>query len=124
MYRILIADDSSFMRDNLKEILLSAGHEVVGMAVNGLEAVELYKKTSPDIITMDITMPQLNGIEALQKIIEYNKDANVLMLTSLGKPEKVLEALNNGARNYITKPFEKGMVLKAINAIMSPGTDE
>ncbi|MDP4193369.1 MAG: response regulator, partial [Bacteroidota bacterium] len=101
----------------LKSILVEAGHEVVGEASNGYEAVELYGKLSPDIITLDITMPELNGIEALKKIIEINKDATVIMLTSISKPDSAIEALNNGAKNYITKPFDKDKVLKAINAV-------
>ncbi len=95
-------------------------HEVVGMASNGIEAFELYRRFLPDIITMDITMPELNGIEALKKIVEHNKDANVIMVTSLGKPEKVIECLNSGAKNYITKPFDRNKILKTIDEVLNP----
>ncbi len=114
MSRILIADDSIFMRSALKEILVNAGHEVVGEAATGSEAIELYGKLSPDIVTMDITMPQLGGIEALKQIRALNKNAVVIMVTSISKPESAGEALNSGAKSYITKPFDKDKVLKAI----------
>lgn len=117
MSRILIADDSIFMRSSLKSILVQAGHEVIGEACNGIEAVEMFHKLSPDIITMDITMPQLSGIDALKNIIGYKKDAVVIMVTSISKPQNAVEALNNGAKGYITKPFDKNKVLKAINEV-------
>lgn len=116
MSRILIADDSMFMRSSLKEILVQGGHEVVGEAGDGIQAVELFKQLSPDIVTMDITMPKLSGIEALKKIIGIKKDAAVIMLTSISKPGNAAEALENGAKNYITKPFDKDKVLKAVQA--------
>lgn len=117
MSRILIADDSLFMRSCLKSILIDAGHEVIGEAGTGTEAVELYIKLAPDIVTMDLTMPEMSGIEALRKIIAHNKDAFVIVFTSNNKPEAALEALNNGAKNYITKPFDKDKILKALNAV-------
>ena len=111
MSRILIADDSMFMRSTLKEILVEGGHEVVGEAGNGAQVVELFQKLNPDLVTMDITMPQMSGLEALKKIIELKPDAAVIMLTSISKPENAMEALKNGAKNYITKPFDKAKVL-------------
>lgn len=119
MYRILIADDSLYMRLNLKNILLEAGHEVVGEATNGIEAVKQYQQLSPDIVTMDITMPQLDGVEALKQIIGFDPAANVIMLTAIGKPGKVLECLNLGAKHFITKPFEKDKVLQALDTAMA-----
>ncbi len=118
MSRILIADDSMFMRLCLKDILVKAGHEVVGEASDGVEAVKLYESLSPDIMTMDITMPGLSGIEALKKIIAFDKDAAVIMFTSISKPESAAEALKNGAKYYITKPFDDEKVLNAINAVI------
>lgn len=117
MSRILIADDSIFMRSCLKDILVKEGHEVVGEAANGLEAVEMYGKLLPDIITMDITMPQLSGLEALKKIRALDKNAAVIMVTSISKPESAGEALNNGAKSYITKPFDREKVLKALGDV-------
>lgn len=119
MYRILIADDSIYIRTSLKEILTEAGHEVVGEAENGAVAVELYRSLSPDIVTLDITMPELSGIGALKQIVEYDNNANAIMLTAVGKPDMVLQALKSGAKNYITKPLDKRSVLQAINQVMS-----
>ena len=118
MYRVLIADDSIYARDSLKDILLKAGYDVVGEACNGLEVIELYQKLTPDIVTMDITMPQINGIEALKKIIKINKEAKVIMMTAVGRPDKTIEALDNGALGYVIKPFDEDVVLKAINLAM------
>lgn len=120
MPTILITDDSRFMRDNLKNILLEAGHKVVGEAANGKESVELYQKLHPDLVTMDITMPVLSGLDALKQIVALDPKANVVMVTAIGKPEKVLEALNAGAKNYITKPFEKEKVLEIIDELLLP----
>jgi two-component system chemotaxis response regulator CheY len=114
MARILIADDSMFMRAAMRDILEKAGHRVVGEAATGLAAVELYAELTPDIVTMDITMPLLGGIEALKKIRAINKNAAVIMVTSISKPESAGEALNCGAKSYITKPFDAEKVLKAI----------
>jgi len=114
MYRILIADDSNYMRETLHDILHEAGHEVIGEAINGSNAVEIYKILLPDIVMMDMTMPAETGIEALKKIIEINANAVVIMLTVVGKPENVLEAVNAGARSYLTKPFDASGVLNAI----------
>jgi two-component system chemotaxis response regulator CheY len=115
MYRILIADDSIYMRETLRDILRIAGHEIIAEAVNGLNAVELYKALLPDVVMLDMTMPGENGIETLSKIMKINKDAIVIILTVVGRPETVLEALNQGARGYITKPFDETSVLKAVN---------
>jgi two-component system, chemotaxis family, chemotaxis protein CheY len=115
MYRILIADDSNYMRETLHDILREAGHEVIAEAVNGVNAVEIYRVLLPDIVIMDMTMPDENEFEALKKIIEINKDAIVIMLTVVGKPDQVLEALNNGAKGYVTKPFVAASVLNAIH---------
>lgn len=114
MYRILIADDSNYMRESLRDILREAGHEVIGEAINGSNAIEIYRALLPDIVMMDVKMPDINGIEALKKIIEINRDAVVIMLTVVGKPEEVLEALNDGAKSYVTKPFDISSVLNAI----------
>ena len=114
MYRILIADDSTYMRDTLREILRTAGHEIVGEAVNGINAVDIYRALAPDIVMMDIAMPDGDGIEALQEIMVLNKDAVVIMLTVVGKPDIILKSLNNGAKSYLTKPFDKQSVIHAL----------
>jgi two-component system, chemotaxis family, chemotaxis protein CheY len=115
MYRILIADDSIYIRETLCNILAKAGHEIVGEAVSGFNAVEIYKALLPDIVMLDMTMPEENGIETLKRIISINKDAIVIMLTVVGKPEKILEALNHGARSYVTKPFDEASVINALH---------
>lgn len=123
MHRILIADDSIYMRETLREILHEAGYEIVGEAVNGLNAVEIYRALVPDIVMLDITTPQGDGIDALKNIIEINPDAIVIMMTVVGKPDKVLEALDNGAKSYLTKPFDKVSVINAIRqatALLQP----
>lgn len=114
MYRILIADDSIYMRETLREILSEAGHKIVGEAVNGINAVEIYRALTPEIVMLDIAMPDGDGIEALIKIMELNKDATVIMLTVVGKPDIILTALNNGAKSYLTKPFDRQSVLNAL----------
>jgi two-component system chemotaxis response regulator CheY len=125
MYRILIADDSSYMRETLRDILHSAGHEIIAEAINGTNAVEVFKALLPDIVILDMTMPGENGMETLKKIIDINRDAIVIMLTVVGKPDTVLDALNMGAKGYLTKPFDEMSVLNAINnaAAVKANTD-
>lgn len=115
MYRILVADDSNYMRETLRDVLHDAGHEVIAEAINGSNAVEIYRVLMPDIVMLDMTMPGESSLGTLEKIININKNAVVIMLTAVGKPEKVLEALNMGARGYVTKPFDETSVLNAIN---------
>lgn len=119
MYRILIADDSINARLNLRTILAETDYEVIGEVDTGLKAVEMYRALTPDLVTMDITMPELNGIEALRQILEFDKNAKVIMLTAIGKPDKVLECLNSGASHFITKPFEKNNVVKTFNEVLA-----
>lgn len=119
MYRILIADDSNYMRETLRDILQGAGHEIIAEAINGPNAVEIYKVLLPDIVMLDMTMPGESGLETLVKIIRINDGAVVIMLAAVGKPEKVLEALNEGARGYVTKPFDESSILNAIEKAAS-----
>jgi len=114
MAKILIVDDSAISRKKLKAILESANHEIVGEAVDGAEALEKYEVLSPHLVTMDITMPNVDGISALKDIMERDPLARVVMITALGKGEKILEALNAGAKNYITKPFDAGQIIHSI----------
>lgn len=115
MYRILITDDSNYMREALRGILQNAGHEIVAEAINGPNAVEIYKALLPDIVMLDMTMPGESGLDTLKRIIRINNDAVVVMLAAVGKPEKVLEALNAGARGYVTKPFDEKSLLNALD---------
>jgi len=113
--RILITDDALFMRVTLKKILTENGFEVVGEAQNGLEAVNMYKSLSPDIVTMDITMPEMDGLQALKEIRAIDPNANVVMCTAMGQKAMVVEAIQAGAKDFIVKPFQPDRVLEALN---------
>ena len=119
MARILIVDDSLLARNTLKTILKGGDHLVVGDATEGEQAISQYDRLKPDIVTMDITMPNINGIESLKRIMADDPQARIMMISALGQGGKVLEALNNGARHYITKPFESEKVLEAISDVMA-----
>ena len=110
----LIVDDAAFMRMMLKEILTKAGYEVAGEAVNGKEAIELYKSSKPDFVTMDITMPEMDGIEALKEIKKVDANATVIMCSAIGQQANVLEAIKTGAKDFIVKPFQPERVLESI----------
>jgi two-component system chemotaxis response regulator CheY len=107
MARIMIVDDSSFMRSSLKYIVESAGHEVVGQAVNGKEAIELHKKVKPDLVTMDILMAEMDGLTAAAQIIKADGKARIIMVTAIGQDEKQEQARSIGVSGYIRKPFKK-----------------
>jgi two-component system chemotaxis response regulator CheY len=108
-YRVLIVDDSMFVAKQISQILMTEGFEVVGTAGDGEEGVEKYKELSPkvDLVTMDITMPKMDGVTALQKIIEFDKNAKIIVISALGKQELVKKALLAGAKNYIVKPLDR-----------------
>lgn len=118
MARILIVDDSFVMRKNLKNILSNEGHTISGEASNGKQAVIAYNEIKPDLVTMDITMPIMDGLEACKQIIEENPDAKVVMISALDQKRKVFEALNNGAKHYILKPITKEKVLKIVDEVL------
>jgi len=117
---ILVADDSVLMRRNLKNILKQAGYAIVAEASNGKEAVELYRKHQPDLVTMDITMPVMTGIEAVKTIIDDYPEANIIMISALDQKHMVFKALECGAKHYIVKPFKVSAVLKAIQHVLNP----
>ena len=117
MKKVLIADDTPFMRHMLSEILERNGFEVVGEAENGAEAVRMYKHLSPDLITLDITMPEMDGIQALEEIMEMDPKALAIMVSAVGSAENVLRAIKIGAKNFITKPFNEEKILTAIQSI-------
>lgn len=110
----LIVDDAAFMRMMLKEILTKSGYEIAGEAVNGKEAVEMYKSQTPDFVTMDITMPEMDGIEALKEILKIDSGAVVIMCSAIGQQANVLEAIKLGAKDFIVKPFQPERVLESI----------
>jgi len=117
MLNILVVDDSLIMRRNIKKYISELGHNIVGEAKNGYEAVKMAKKLTPDIITMDITMPKMDGIEALKAVLVDNKDINIIMTTSHGQENIVANALQMGAKGYILKPVTKENLLNSIDAI-------
>ncbi len=118
MAKILIVDDSRTSRKMLKEIFENGGHEVIGEASNGEEGVILYKECKPDVVTMDITMPNMNGLEALMCIKKEDRNSKVIMITAAGQKEKMLQAIKEGADDFITKPFDADQILGAIERVM------
>ena len=117
MAKILIVDDSRTSRKILRGILENAGHEVIGEAVNGDDGFLKYKELKPDIVTMDITMPVTDGTQALRLIKHLDKEAHVVMITAAGQKEKMIQALKDGADEFITKPFDGDEVIKVIGNI-------
>src|SRR6056297_622523 len=115
--KIIIADDSILMRRNLKSILKQLGYNVIAEAANGQEAVELYKRLKPDVMTMDISMPVMDGIEAVNQIVHLYPDANIIMISALNQKEMVFKAIERGAKYYIIKPFKIDMVAKALEQV-------
>ncbi len=118
MARILIVDDAKFMRMTLSNILIKANHEVVGEGENGLEAVTLFEKEQPDLVTLDITMPEKNGIQALKEIKEKYPDAKIIMCSAMGQQKMVVEAIEAGAKDFIVKPFDENRVLEAVGRVL------
>ena len=114
MARVLVTDDAAFMRMMIKNILTQNGHEVVGEAANGEEAVVQYQSLKPDVTTMDITMPEKDGIAALKEILAGDPAARVVMCSALGQESKVIESIRAGAKDFIVKPFQPDRVLSAI----------
>ena len=117
MAKILIVDDAEFLRVRISKMLSGDGHEIVE-AENGARAVEQYKLIHPDMVLMDITMPEMDGLSALKAIRSFDPKAKVIMLTALGQESVVLEAIKSGARDFIVKPFERDRVINAISKIL------
>jgi two-component system chemotaxis response regulator CheY len=118
MSRILITDDAAFMRMMLTDILKKAGHEVVGQATNGLEAVEKYQQLNPDILITDITMPDMDGVQAVKEIRKIDPQAKIIICSSIGQKAMVNEAIQFGAKEFILKPFQADQVINAINKLV------
>ncbi len=112
--RILIADDLSFMRMIQKEILGERGYNVVGEASDGIEVVEKYKSLKPDLVVLDITMPNMNGLEAMRRIFQIDPKARIIMCSALGQQKLIVEAIQAGVKDFIVKPFKPERILSAI----------
>ena len=115
---ILICDDAAFMRMMIKDILTKNGYNVVGEAENGLKAVEKYTETKPDLVLMDITMPEMDGIQALKKIKELDSGATVIMCSAMGQQAMVIESIQSGAKDFIVKPFQADRVIEAVQKVV------
>ena len=119
MAKILIVDDAAFMRMMIKDILSKNGYEICGEAADGAQAVQLYQDTQPDLVTMDITMPEMDGITALKEIKKVNPQAKVIMCSAMGQQAMVIDAIQAGAKDFIVKPFQADRVLEAISKALS-----
>ncbi len=117
MARILIADDAAFMRMRCSKLLTDNGHEVIE-AADGAEALEMYKENRPDGVLLDITMPKMDGIMALQEILRFDSTAQVAMVTAIGQQSMVMTAIKAGARDFVTKPFEGSRVIEAVQKLI------
>ncbi|WP_042223678.1 response regulator [Oceanobacillus manasiensis] len=118
MARVLVVDDANFMRVTLSTILKKEKHEIAGEAGDGAEAVRLYKELNPDLVTMDITMPVMNGIDAIKAIKAYDPNATIIVCSAMGQQKVVVEAIESGAKDFIVKPFDESQVLETVNRIM------
>jgi two-component system chemotaxis response regulator CheY len=116
--RVLIADDASFMRQMIREIIEPEGYEVVGEATDGMEAVEQFEELRPDLVTMDIVMPKRSGIDAVRGILEKTPEACVVMCSALGQETLVMEALQAGAKDFIVKPFKPDSVVSTLAKVL------
>ena len=118
MAKIMICDDAAFMRMMIKDILSKNGYNVVGEAENGVKAIEKYSELKPDLVLMDITMPELDGIGALKKIKENDAAAKVIMCSAMGQQAMVIESIQAGAKDFIVKPFQADRVLEAVKKVV------
>ncbi|CAI6074899.1 response regulator [Cohnella sp. JJ-181] len=118
MARVLVVDDAAFMRMMLKSILQKGGHEVVGEAENGAVAVEKYAMLKPDLVTMDITMPVMEGIEAVRQIRANHADARIIMCSAMGQQGMIIQAIQAGAKDFIVKPFQEDRVIESLNKLL------
>ncbi|MDQ0245694.1 two-component system chemotaxis response regulator CheY [Bacillus fengqiuensis] len=117
--RILIVDDAAFMRMMIKDILSKNGYDVVAEAADGMQAIEKYNEHQPDLVTMDITMPEMDGITALKEIKKINPSAKVIMCSAMGQQAMVIDAIQAGAKDFIVKPFQADRVIEAISKTLA-----
>ena len=117
-HRVLVCDDAIFMRTMISDILSGAGYEVVGEAETGVQAIERYGQLKPDLVTMDIVMPDMGGIEAVREICKTDPDAKILMCSAMGQQALVVEAIQAGAKDFVVKPFQPSRVLEAVQRVL------
>lgn len=119
MAKVLVVDDAKFLRVMIRSILESNAYDVVAEAENGKEAIELYQKHKPDIVTMDLTMPVMNGIEAIRELQKIDEHVKVIICSAVGQKHVVVEAIEAGAKDFIVKPFNEGKVLDTVNRVLN-----
>jgi two-component system chemotaxis response regulator CheY len=117
-HTVLVCDDAIFMRTMISDILSQAGYEVVGEAESGVQAVERYQKLRPDLVTMDIVMPDMGGIDAVREIMKFDASAKILMCSAMGQQALVIEAIQAGAKDFVVKPFQPSRVLEAVQRVL------
>ncbi len=116
--RVLVCDDAIFMRTMISDILGGAGYEVVGEAETGVQAIERYRTLRPDLVTMDIVMPDMGGIDAVREIVKEDPNAKILMCSAMGQQALVVEAIQAGAKDFVVKPFQPSRVLEAVQRVL------
>jgi len=117
MTKVMIVDDAAFMRIQIRNMLSKNGYDVVGEAENGLQALEHYKELKPDVVTMDITMPEMSGLDALKEIIKIDPNAKVVMVSAMGQEAMVRDAIISGAKGFIVKPFKEEGIIAAVKKL-------
>ena len=117
MKRILVVDDAAFMRMSIKNMLQNNGFEIVGEAENGIQAIEKYQELQPDIVTLDITMPEMDGLQALREIKKIDPGASIVMVSALGQEARMKEAIIYGAKGFVVKPFKEEMIIAALSKL-------
>lgn len=117
--RVLVVDDAAFMRMMIKDILTKNGYEIAGEAENGQVAIDKFKEVKPDLVTMDITMPEMDGIAAVKAILGFDSSARVIMCSAMGQQSMVIDAIQAGAKDFIVKPFQPERVLEAVSKALS-----
>ncbi len=119
MAKVMVVDDAVFMRMTIKKMLEAHGHSVIGEAGNGVEAVKKYVEIKPEVVLLDITMPEMNGVEALKRIKEVDAKAKVIICSAMGQQAMVAQAIQSGAKDFVVKPFEEGRLAAAVDRVMT-----
>ncbi len=119
MAKVMVVDDAVFMRMTIKKMLEAHGHSVIGEAGNGVEAVKKYVEIRPEVVLLDITMPEMNGVEALKRIKEVDAKAKVIICSAMGQQAMVAQAIQSGAKDFVVKPFEEGRLAAAVDRVMA-----